>query len=341
MDENDDKTSSHQKTLVKKGAYSFENILPGRIQISVISGNFCWKNNHQFITVKSTNEVVPTFYQKGFSIKVVSSHRTKASYKLRFPGTDEHLKENEVELSSGYNAICVPQSGDYVMELSGCHSFDDNEKSFSTNDVSTLNLVAVSHRNGIRILSEMESKFTVQAIMEDGTKKILKPEPESQKVDGYFAYKLELNLKADEKVKLIPFCEQMLFKPTSIELKGHNDCIEVASNIISTKGLVIAGKTEPEVDNIFITLNFPKNPEIEPLTTITNEKGEFRFPTIDPTIDTQLVAEKESYLFSSFDAVRNIFTAHKLCEIIVEVKDDSGNLLSNVRSFVNMFLVML
>ncbi|CAO1434626.1 unnamed protein product [Diamesa serratosioi] len=330
LNENDDKTSLALKTLVKKGAYSFENILPGRIQISVSRGNICWENDQQFITVKSTNEAVPTFNQKGYNIKVISSHRTKASYKLISTGTDEHVKENLIELSNGYNDLCVPQSGDYIMKLSGCHSFDDNEKLFSTNDVTPLNIVAVFHRNGIRILSEMESTFTIQAVKEDGTKKILKPEPESQKVDGYFAYKLELNLKADEKVMLIPFSDQMLFKPNSIELKGHNDCIDVASNIIATKGLVVSGKTEPEIDETFITLSFPKNPEMKPLTTTTNKKGEFRFPTIDPTIDNQLKAEKESYIFSSFDVVRNVFTAHKLCEIVVEVKDDSGNLLSNV-----------
>lgn len=319
--------------MAKNGAYAFDNILPGRIQISVTKGNICWEKDQQSITVKSTNEAVPTFYQKGYSIKVISSHRTKASYKLRLSKTDEQVNEKIVELSNGLNIICVPQSGDYIMKLSGCHSFDDNEKLFSTNEDSTLNLVAVSHLNGIRILSEMESKFTFEAIMEDGSKKTLKPVPESQKVDGYFAYKLELNLKENEKVKLTPSSEQMLFKPTSIELKGHNDCIEVASNIIATKGLLIAGTTEPQVDKVFVTLDFPKNPELEPLTTTTNEKGEFRFPTIDPTIDTQLKAEKESYIFAAFDVARNVFTAHKLCEIIVEVKDDSGNLLSNVRIF--------
>lgn len=317
--------------MVTNGAYSFENILPGKIQISVAKGTICWENDKQFITVKSTNEAVPTFHQKGYSIKVISSHRTKATYHLRLSGIDEHVNENMVELSNGLNVLCVPQSGDYIMKLSGCHSFDENEKLFSTNGISNLNLVAVSHINGIRILSEKESKFTFEAIMEDGTKKVLKPEPESQKVDGYFAYKLELNLKENEIVKLIPFSDQMLFKPTTVELKGHNDCIEIASNIIATKGLLIAGKTEPKVDKVFITLDFPKNPEMEPLTATTNEKGEFRFPTIDPTIDTRLKAEKESYIFSSFDVARNVFTAHKLCEIIVEVKDDTGTLLSNVR----------
>lgn len=316
--------------MVKNGAYKFDNILPGRIQISVAKDNNCWENDNQFITVKSTNEAVPTFYQKGYSIKVITSHRTKASYKLRLSETNEKM----VELSNGFNVLCVPQSGEYIMKLSGCHVFDENAKLFSTNDRSNLNLVAVSHLNGIRILSEMESKFTFEAIMEDGTKKILKPEPESQKVDGYFAYKLELNLRENEKVILFPFSEQMLFKPTSVELKGHNDCVEIATNIIATKGLMIAGKTEPEVDKVFITLGFPKNPEMKPLTTTTNDKGEFRFPTIDPTIDTKLKAEKESYIFSTFDVARNVFTAHKLCEIIVEVKDDTGKLLSNV-SFLN------
>lgn len=58
--------------------------------------------------------------------------------------------------------------------------------------------------------------------------------------------------------------------------------------------------------------------------------GEFKFGPIDSTIDIELTAEKESYIFSAFDKATNSFKGHKLCEIIASVKDDQGNQLSGV-----------
>lgn len=179
-------------------------------------------------------------------------------------------------------------------------------------------------------MSEIYQKYTIDVEYNDGTKEVLKPVEQKEKEDGYVSYKLELDLKPDEKVKLTPKNEQMLFKPSFTELKGAGDCKDDASNFIATKGLVIAGKTEPAISQVQVTLTFPKNPGMPALGALTNDFGEFKFPTIDPTIDYELRAEKESYTFSDYDTVGNIFLGHKLCEIIVQVRDEEAKELSNV-----------
>lgn len=189
---------------------------------------------------------------------------------------------------------------------------------------------AVKHRNGIRILSEISQKFTIDAEFEDGTKNVLRPVEQREKVDGYVAYDIAMDLKAGERVKLAPNSEQMLFKPEQTEVKGASDCVDVAFNFIATKGLVVTGKTDPIISDVVVTLTFPKNPEQSSMVTSTNSAGEFKFPTIDPTIDFEVRAEKESYIFSDFEVGRNLFYGHKLCEIIVRVKDESAKELSNV-----------
>lgn len=188
----------------------------------------------------------------------------------------------------------------------------------------------MKHRNGIRILSEISQKFTIDVEFEDGTKSVLKPVEQREKVDGYVAYNINFDLKAGERVKLSPNSEQMLFKPDQTSLSGATDCVDVAFNFIATKGLVVTGKTDPITSDVIITLTFPKNPEQSTMVTSTNSAGEFKFPTIDPTIDFEVKAEKESYIFSDFDTGRNLFNGHKLCEIIVQVKDESAKELSNV-----------
>lgn len=186
------------------------------------------------------------------------------------------------------------------------------------------------HRNGIRILSEIEQFFVIEAVFDDGSKQQLKPVKQSAKVDGYVAYDINMDLKSGEHVKLSPHSEEMLFKPDTTDLFGANDCVNVAFNFIATKGLVISGQTEPKIADVLVSLAFPKNPELSPMATKTNAAGVFRFPTIDPTIDYDLKAEKESYIFSDFDSTRNIFNGHKLCEIIVQVKDEQAKELAGV-----------
>lgn len=234
-----------------------------------------------------------------------------------------------MQMSSGANEICVPQSGIYDMKITGCHIYKEDNLVLSTKSTTPVHVTAVKHRNGFRILSEMNQQFMVEVQYESELKEVLKPVLQADKVDGYAAYNLNLNLKANEVVKLTPKSEQMLFKPSTTEIRGAGDCVEVAFNFIATKGLVINGRTEPKILDVTVTLSFPKNNELSQLTTKTNANGEFKFPTVDPTLDFELKAEKESYVFQDYDATRNVFEGHKLCEIIVLVKDEESKELAN------------
>ncbi|KAG5674083.1 hypothetical protein PVAND_004070 [Polypedilum vanderplanki] len=327
IDENGRQISSQKSKLIN-GIYEFDEILPGRYQITVPTETICWENNQQKLIVKSTLENVPKFQQNGYKIgPIISTHNSQGTYKLR---SAENAKEVTVELSSGANEICVEKSGTYDLKITGCHVYEENTKVLSTKNKSPVYINALKHRNGIRILSEMNQQFTIEVQYEDEKKEVLKPVELSERVDGYAAYKLYLDLKSGETIKLTPKSEQMLFKPPSTEIRGAAaDCVDVAFNFIATKGLVINGKTKPAIDQTVITLSFPKNNELSPITTLTNKNGEFKFPTIDPTVDYELKAEKESYVFQDYDATRNIFEGHKLCEIIVRVKDEEAKELAN------------
>ncbi|CRK90119.1 CLUMA_CG003837, isoform A [Clunio marinus] len=331
LDENGYETSLLKAKSVK-GEYTFDEILPGRYQVTVPSDELCWETHQQNIVVKSTLENVPRFKHVGFKIgPIIASHDCKGSYKLRTESKDEKVVEKkDFPLTSGANVFCVSTPGIYDLKVSGCHVFEEDTKVLTTKESSPVYINALKHRNGIRILSEMNQQFTIEAEFEDGTKKLLKPVEQKERVDGYVAYIVNIDLKSGEKVKLIPKSEQMLFKPDQTEWKGATDCVDVAFNFIATKGLVISGKTDPSIVDVVVSLSFPKNPEHSPMTTTTNAAGEFRFPTIDPTIDYELKAEKESYIFSEYDNSRNLFHGHKLCEIIAIVKDEDGKELSNV-----------
>ena len=141
---------------------------------------------------------------------------------------------------------------------------------------------------------------------------------------------LRIDLEEGEKIKLTPVSGLMLFKPEYKELIGASDCVDVAFNFIATKGLVLHGKTIPAIEDAKTSLTFPKNPEMVAMEATTGKKGEFKFGPIDSTLYIELIAEKESYIFSAFDKTTNSFKGHTLCEIIATVKDDQGNRLAGV-----------
>lgn len=308
------------------GSYVFNNVLPGVFEVTILKSNLCWKEGIQSLTVKKAEEIVPDFVQTGYSVTIIASHETQMLYKLNA----ESSKEESMKLASGVNNFCVPKSGVYSLKFDGCHTFDAAPREFSTSDQTPITVTANKHKNGIRILSEATNLYKI--LVEVDGKKVdeVKLFQENQKVDGYLAYRYDFDLAHEERIKLTPFSGNMLFKPSSKDLIGGGDCVDVAFNFIATKGLVLNGRTIPAIADAKVTLSFPKNLEMVAMEAYTDVKGEFKFGPIDSTIDIELTAEKESYIFSAFDKATNTFKGHKLCEIIASVKDDAGKELSGV-----------
>lgn len=83
LDENGYQTTS-LKTKLVNGVYTFEEVLPGRYQLTVPSEGLCWEKNQQNLVVKSTVENVQTFVQNGFKIgPIISSHDFKVNSIVR------------------------------------------------------------------------------------------------------------------------------------------------------------------------------------------------------------------------------------------------------------------
>ncbi|XP_053676824.1 nodal modulator 1 [Anopheles nili] len=317
------------------GSYSFQNVLPGSYEVSVPTGKLCWQSNMVKVNIKTAKETVPTFVQTGYIVSILSSHAASMSYRWKEPAADEKTapaKEEEIVLTSGMNMFCVKHAGTYKMRLSGCHRFDETTAiEFNTANPTPISVNAKSHRNVVKLIAEEKEQFQVKVLL-DGqvTGEIVEFETIEGRTDGGYVYRKEFYLERGERITLVPQSEIMLFNPTQLVVVGGSDCEYVGTELRATKGLLINGRTNPPVQDATITLVFPKNMDLTPLVTLTNHLGEFRFGPIDPTLAVELSAEKESYVFSTFDRKSSTFSGHKLCEIIVTVKDDVGNRLAGV-----------
>ncbi|XP_058830145.1 BOS complex subunit NOMO1 [Topomyia yanbarensis] len=327
LDSNASPVGQPTKADSEAGRYSFSNVLPGSYEVAVPKSRLCWQASTIRINVKTAEENVPTFVQSGYVVSIVSSHSTKMIYKKE--GV-ENAKSQEIALNPGLNTFCVDTAGSYAISFVGCHKFDDNvARSFSTLDSTPLTITAVKHRNTVKILAEEKYSYTTKVSIGSSIQTI-EFTPTGEMLNNRHVYKHDFFLESGENIHLTPLSDIMLFSPVWLDATGGSDCTEVPTKIIASKGLLINGRTAPPIKDANITLLFPKNMELTPLVTITNDNGEFRFGPIDASLTVELSAEKESYVFSAFDKSSNTFSGHKLCEIIVTVRDDTGGKLPGV-----------
>ncbi|XP_050092182.1 nodal modulator 1 [Anopheles aquasalis] len=327
---------SVKASVGETGKYSFQNVLPGSYEVSVPSGKLCWQSNTVKINIKSSKEAVPDFVQTGYIVSVIASHGASMSYRWKGSGEEGGAaKEEEIVLTAGMNMFCVKRAGQYSMRFGGCHQFEKSTPTgFTTSDSAPITVNARSHRNVVKLIAEEQETYRVKVLKEGGSvSEIVEFELTGARDDspsGGHIYWKEFFLEQGERITLVPQSDIMLFSPEQLEVTGGNDCADVGRKLRATKGLLINGRTNPPIKEATITLTFPQNMELTPQITTTDERGEFRFGPIDPTLAVELAAEKESYVFSAYDRATNTFAGHKLCEIIVTVKDDAGNRLPGV-----------
>lgn len=94
--------------------------------------------------------------------------------------------------------------------------------------------------------------------------------------------------------------------------------------------MIINGRINPPISDALITLKFPNNPTLANIETKSDQSGSFKFGPFDGSLNVELTAFKESYVFSEYDKTNQLFKAHKLCEIIAVVRDEHKNFLSGV-----------
>ncbi|XP_034651028.1 nodal modulator 3 [Drosophila subobscura] len=329
-------TLNKWKAKAHRGKFVFKDMLPGPYELTIPQGNLCYESTRVFLNVASAEEDAPPFIHKGYEVSIISSHRALMRYTHITGPTDPKPATETLKILSGVNTFCVSKYGSYDFKLEGCHTYDDSLPSkFITPEpeqLQTLIINAVAHKTGIRVLSTEPTADSIKLLLESEKlgKETITPTAESHKVDGKYAYRYDTYLRPEEVLHVTPVSDVMLFAPQQQDIIGGSDCVDIAFNFVATRGLILRGKVVPAIKNAKITLSFPDQPTLKEIETLTAVTGEFKFSPIDADLAFELKAEKESYVFSEYNRQTASFSAHKLCEISVVVKDEAGQLLSGV-----------
>ncbi|XP_037715151.1 nodal modulator 3 [Drosophila subpulchrella] len=329
-------TENKWKAKAHRGKYVFKDMLPGPYELTIPQGNLCYESTRVFLNVASAEEDAPPFVHKGYEVSIISSHRALMKY-THITGPSEPKAPTEtLKIASGVNTFCVNKYGSYDFKLEGCHTYDSSLPSkFITpepDQLQTLIINAVAHKTGVRVLSTEPTADSIKLVLETESvgQEVITPTAESHKVDGKFAYRYDTYLKPEQVLRITPVSDVLLFAPQQQEIVGSSDCVDIAFNFVATRGLILRGKVVPAIKDAKITLSFPDQPELQSLEVLTSVTGEFKFGPIEESLAFDLKAEKESYVFSDYNRQSASFSAHKLCEISVIVKDEAGQTLSGV-----------
>nr|NP_610551.1 uncharacterized protein Dmel_CG1371 [Drosophila melanogaster]AAF58849.1 uncharacterized protein Dmel_CG1371 [Drosophila melanogaster]AOQ13933.1 CG1371-PA [synthetic construct] len=329
-------TENKWKARAHRGKYVFKDMLPGPYELTIPQGNLCYESTRVFLNVASAEEDAPPFVHKGYEVSIISSHRALMKYTHVTGPSEPKAPTESLKIASGVNTFCVKKYGSYDFKLEGCHTYDESLPSkFITpepDQLQTLIINAVAHKTGVRVLSTEPTADSIKLVLESESlgQEVITPVAESHKVDGKFAYRYDTYLKPEQVLRITPVSDVLLFAPQQHEIVGSSDCVDIAFNFVATRGLILRGKVVPAIKDAKITLSFPDQPELESLEVLTSVTGEFKFGPIEESLAFDLKAEKESYVFSDYNRQTASFSAHKLCEISVVVKDEAGQTLGGV-----------
>ncbi|XP_075235933.1 BOS complex subunit NOMO3 [Lycorma delicatula] len=320
----------HLSTPVAKGGeYMIKNVLPGEYQVTLDRAlEWCWDHEVSPLIVSSAETKGPTFTQIGISVIFVSSHETKVRYKLLksegATGKQDNSKNpsGELLIPSGKSKICVSEMGEYEMEPIGCHGYIVPKLHWKSGPIV---LTAISHAYTGHIVTQQPVNDLIINIHSNEEKtqqpKQLGPLKGTQLKNSDIEFTFSIQLAEGEKITLVPTASSVLFSPPTADIVGGSDCTDGvtfgAEKGKLLKGRVLRGPNTPLADAVVSV--FDSDGSILN-SQITNTDGYYGFGPLNATKEYKLVAEKEGYVLNGPTSSGD-FNAHKLAEVIVEVKD--------------------
>ncbi|XP_047519963.1 nodal modulator 1 [Pieris napi] len=295
--------------IEEDGSYSFSEVLPGSVEVSVEGSVVCWRDSAHNVAVVSAQAAVPDFVMSGLVLRVHSSHDIEVEYK-------SGDVQGVLSVPAGPSEQCLPRARSYELTPRGCHRVEPAQATvtFQRSQVPSVEFTARSHSATVRVISPKAAELTLR-LETDAEAAIVKPA--HTKTDAGHVYEHTLYLAQGEVVTVVPQSSDLLFTPSEERLVGSGRC-EVALTVRAAPALTVSGRIDPPVAQVTVTLT---SDDIK-LTQVTKEDGVYSFGPLAADKRYSVSAEKDSYSFGEADA-KGIIAAHKLAEIQVLLIDDA------------------
>lgn len=123
---------------------------------------------------------------------------------------------------------------------------------------------------------------------------------------------------------------EMLYTPPTMDITVSGDaCPGEMIKFSGEKGLFIIGHVYPALAEVKITVH-DSSDRVEPVTTLTTDKGDFKIGPLHKGYDYIVNAEKEGFVLEKDVDEMAVFQARKLSRIDVKIIDEADQALSEV-----------
>ncbi|XP_045770165.1 nodal modulator 1 [Maniola jurtina] len=300
---------------VVNGEYTFEEVVPGSVEVSVSSDKLCWAESAHNVAVTQELPPVPDFELHGLALAITATHRMQVEYQSK-------TANGILSVPAGSSRQCVPLADQYTLTPRGCHRVHPPQVTIKmdTRDVPSVSFVATAHAAVIRIVSPEPAMDVVLQLSSDGQPGEDVPLKPVREEAGY-VYEHTVYLAEGEVTTVTPQSSHLLFAPRGPQrLVGGSECQPQALTLLAAKALTLKGRIVPSVADVTVTL---EGDDVK-LSQITGEDGVYSFGPLDATIQYKITAEKDSYVFNERELNGDI-RAHKLAEITVQLVDSADD----------------
>ncbi|XP_054167363.1 BOS complex subunit NOMO3-like [Oppia nitens] len=331
------KFSDLRKISNNKFEFKFEDLSPGiyQIVISKSTDSWCWQTDTHTTEVIDKNIEGLEFNQKGYLLSLYFSHII--DFDLKYPSN----KVEKLRIGSDRTLRhCVTESGIYSIIPKGCHKFSDSSTeviSFDTTKDSgnLISKTATKHLMTADVITNLNVSDIVLTVKmksfgnEEYTQRLHLVQHKSyiENNEQLFQYLISIWTKPMVNIYLEPTSSQLLFKPNSFEVKLEDNCVENSVTFKGKIGLIINGQIFPKLEGVVIKI---VSSDQLLFTTKTDSLGKYIAGAFDSDISLTVSAEKEGYFFKSVANKLGHFEAIRLSKILVEVKDEKNEPLSDV-----------
>ncbi|OQR78853.1 nodal modulator 1-like [Tropilaelaps mercedesae] len=289
---------SQKHTADSSGAFRFERVDPGTYEVCVSHPSLCFEKECQGITIVDKNLDDVRFSQKGFVLRLDSTHNAELE-----------IAAKVLQVKAGLSTHCVVEQKPTPLTLLGCHRFaHSNNLMFRPRNEETIKLVAESHRLKVNVYTKIivdDLRLTVKSGEETRIvelKKHIAATSDSNSSPPYL-YATELYQPANKEVVLELNSASLVFRPSQTVLQMPNDCHSI--DLHGKTGIFIQGSIKPAIAGVEIVVTVDGAMPSDAVRVLTDANGNYRAGPLESARYT-IEANKEGYVFERMGATNNL-----------------------------------
>jgi len=314
----------HGKVIAKsnKTPFTFDDVPAGTYVVKVFKEGWCWESETVTVRVGSEDSSAVKFIQSGLLKTLTGSQGRDETVTLKHSSGSSH----QLKIPAGATTVCLPKSGDYVLDASPSACQRPATAQFSSSSAAPLDLTPAKKAVVIKVkgVGSGDVSFKVTAGGRGGgTTQVPATREDGAAIAKYWG-------DVSEQIEITPQSTDasVIFNPPSsthmVGAREEETCPGAAVVFAAIVGQTLAGSVIPAMAGVSIIAYMASGAEVARFET--NADGKYSIGPLEGKGYT-LRAEKTNFQFKKEGAN---FRSVKLGQVTLRAVDEKGGALSGV-----------